>query len=169
MKHEHYRELVNTYGVHPARWPEDMRVDALAYAYKHPEQAAKTNAGDTILDKVLDRAALPDTSTDLLMARILKKAQETPQETLQQQGLQIETPANDHPTRFLADDIERPSALRWKALAATLLITMGIGFGLGQTLSEDPDYLAAETLLAFNNDTDNASFDWATDNSGTNQ
>lgn len=165
MKHEHYRDLVNTYGVHPARWPEDMRVDALAYAYKHPEQAAKTNAGDTILDKALDRIALPDTETDLLMARILKKAEETPQ----QQSIQIETPANDHPTRFLPDDVEKPSALRWKTLAATLLITMGIGFGLGQTLSEDPDYLAAETLLAYNSDTDNASFSWAEDNSGTNQ
>ncbi len=165
MRHEQYRELVNTYGAHPARWPEDMRVDALTYAYKNPEQAAKTNAGDTILDKALDAGALPKTDNDLLMARILQAAKETPQQT----ALPIESPANDHPTQFLADDIKAPYVLKWKTLAATLLITMGIGFGWGQSMTDNSDYLDAETLLAFNNDTDSTALTWSDDNSGTNQ
>lgn len=165
MRHEQYRELVNTYGTHPARWPEDRRVDALAYAYKHPEQAAKTNAGDAILDKALDLAVLPKMDTDLLMARILKAAQETKQE----ESLQIATPANDHPTRFLADDTEKPNALNWRTLAATLLVTMGVGFGIGQSISANSDYLAAENLLAYNSTADSNALNWSDDNTGTNQ
>ncbi|PHR59739.1 MAG: hypothetical protein COA43_08580 [Robiginitomaculum sp.] len=157
MNHDTYQNLVNTYGVHPSRWPEAMRADALVFAKLQPEQAKSINAHAASLDKVLDACILPQTSNDLLMTRILHTAQNTPQDMLQT----IKTPANDHPTQFLADDVVNSPLAKWKLIAATLLITIGLGFTIGQSVAEHSDYWNAESLYAFNLDNDYTGSEWA--------
>lgn len=157
MNHDTYQKLVNTYGVHPSRWPENMRADALVFAKHQPEQAKKINADAAYLDKILDACILPQTSNDLLMARILQTVKNTPQDTLRH----IKTPANDHPTQFLADDVVSSPFAKWKLVAATLLITIGLGFGIGQSMVERSDYWNAESLYAFNLDHDYSGSEWA--------
>ncbi|PHR92383.1 MAG: hypothetical protein COA69_08370 [Robiginitomaculum sp.] len=156
MTQDDYQELVNTYGVHPSRWPEEVRARAMSFSYKHPERAMRINSDAALLDKIIDVAALPETANSLLMARILKAAQNTPQNLPRH----IETPANDHPTRFLPEDRVGPPMSRWKVLAATLLVMMGIGFGASQAAFARSDYWAAETLYSFNIDSDYTSSEW---------
>lgn len=156
MTQDDYQELVNTYGVHPSRWPEEVRARAMTFSYKHPELAAQINSDAALLDKIIDVASLPETDNSLLMARILKEAQNTPQDTPRH----IDTPANDHPTQFLPEDRVRRPISRWKVLAATLLVTMGIGFGAGQAVFARSDYWSAETLYSFNIDSDYTSSEW---------
>ncbi len=159
MTQEQYKHLIASYGVHPSRWPEDMRVAALADTYKHPEHAAKINAGERILDTILDSAALPETDTTLLAARILQTAKSTPQDSTPH----IKTPANDHPTQFLASDTPANTfgflQPHMKIQAAILHITLGFGFITGQSLLTRTDYWAAETLLSYN--TQEASYDFS--------
>ena len=91
------------------------------------------------------------------MARILHTAKNTPQDTLRH----IKTPANDHPTQFLADDVVNSPFAKWKLIAATLLITIGLGFSIGQSMVERSDYWNAESLYAFNLDHDYSGSEWA--------
>ena len=150
MTQEQYKYLVTSYGVHPSRWPEYLRVAALAYTNKHPEHAAKINAGESILDAILDSAILPETDTTLLAARILQTAKSTPQDSTPH----IKTPANDHPTQFLAPDTPQNTfgflQPHMKIMATILLIAIGFGFFAGQSLLPRSDYWAAETLLSYN-------------------
>lgn len=148
MTKQQYQDLVSTYGVHPSRWPENLRLSALTFTQTNAKIAAKINEGEAVLDTLLDATHLPETDNDLLMARIITAAKNTSQQGF----LHIETPANDHPTRFLADDDMGTPMPNWKKIAATLLITMGIGFGLGQSLTVNSEYYTAETLLAFNSE-----------------
>ncbi|MBL4869995.1 MAG: hypothetical protein JKX72_03465 [Robiginitomaculum sp.] len=160
MTKQQYQDLVSTYGVHPARWPEDLRLSALTFTQANQDLAAKINEGEAVLDSLLDAASLPETVNDLLMARIITAAKNTPQ----QEFLHIETPANDHPTRFLADDEPPTPITNWKKMAATLLITMGIGFVLGQSLTANSEYYMADTLLAFNSEAESSANLWSESN-----
>ena len=80
MTKQQYQDLVSTYGVHPARWPEDLRLSALTFTQANQDLAAKINEGEAVLDSLLDAASLPETVNDLLMARIITAAKNTPQQ-----------------------------------------------------------------------------------------
>lgn len=156
MTQQDYQNLIETYGVHPSRWPEDIRATAMNFAYKYPEDATRMNANTAFLDKIMDAAQLADTDNALLTARILKATTTIGQKPRQR----IDTPANDHPTKFLPDDVKLAPMARWKYLAATLFVTMGIGFGIGQGATARSDYWVAESLYAYNMDTESATSEW---------
>ncbi|MBL4853917.1 MAG: hypothetical protein JKY25_06720 [Robiginitomaculum sp.] len=86
------------------------------------------------IQELLKAGRKPDTDMSLLQVRILKSAKQTPQDGLS-------TGASY--TNFAS----------WKSVVATLILTTGIGFGLGQfqgqAASENTDYLSAEALLSF--------------------
>ena len=144
MDEQRYEQLLESYGANTARWPEQERELALTFAEKNPERAAQIRARGDDLDTMLDNN-IHAGSNDLLMARILNAAQNIPQDGL---------PANDRANYA-------PLQARWKSLAATLLLTTGIGFSLGQTATADADYQTAETLLLTDYQTSLEAADWA--------
>ena len=145
MNEQRYEQLLESYGANTARWPEQERALALAYAQKNAERAAQIRAGSSDLDTLLDSNVHAACGNDLLMARILNAAQD-----MSQDGL----PANDRANYT-------PLQARWKSLVATLLLTTGIGFSLGQTATADADYQTAETLLLTDYQTSFEAADWA--------
>ncbi len=89
------------------------------------------------LDEILAAGRKPEADISLLHARILKATAQIPQ---------------DEPAvRTLYGHIAS-----WKSVAATLILTTGLGFGLGQIFNENSAYISAETLLSmsFVNDYD---------------
>jgi len=81
------------------------------------------------LQELLEAGRKPDTDISLLQARILKTAKQTPQ---------------DNPTAGAS----YTNIASWKSIAATLVLTTGLGFGFGQMNTTNTDYLSAEALLS---------------------
>ncbi len=139
-----YTQIVESYGVNPARWPNGERQAALGFAAQNSNLTAQIRAQSEQLDQLLNSNDKNSSPPDFLMSRIMKSAQEMPQDGL---------PANDY----------APVQTRWKSLAATLLLTTGLGFGIGatQTTSANADeYQIAEALLASNYDIEYEAADW---------
>ncbi|NNC37832.1 MAG: hypothetical protein EX271_10790 [Acidimicrobiales bacterium] len=137
MNAQRFTELVEAYGAEPARWPATEREDALAYMKAHPRDADNLLAPARSLDTVLESGRLDTTDTSFLAARILKAAQES-------DGMEL--PANDvvgGPTR-----LPRRQPV-WRSIAATFVITTGVGFAMGQTAAAKSARIAeAEALLS---------------------
>lgn len=96
-------QIVESYGANSARWPADEREAALEFASRHPTGQMLMDEASQ-LDELLS-TVMPPTPSELLRARILKKAGESAPEY---------KPANDR--------------LPFRALAATLLVSACIGF-----------------------------------------
>jgi len=127
------QELINAYGVHPNRWPETERRAGQIWLAENPSNAQALWAEEKALDKLLDSARHSDVDNALLHARILNLAQNMQQEH--------NIRANDRPTIFA-------KLASWQSIAATLLLTTGIGFGIGQAASADTRLVSAEALLS---------------------
>ncbi|PHS35099.1 MAG: hypothetical protein COA91_13665 [Robiginitomaculum sp.] len=81
------------------------------------------------MQELLESGRKPDTDISLLQARILKAALQTSQDAS-------------------STGASYTNIASWKSIAATLILTTGIGFGLGQIPTQHSDYIAAETLLS---------------------
>ncbi len=98
------------------------------------------------LNALLAAGRTPDADISLLRARILKAALDTPQD-------------GHKDSRVLP--IPYKNFAVWKSIAATLILTTGIGFSFGQTANENTAYASAEALLSmsFNSDYDETNLD----------
>lgn len=137
ITNERLIELIAAYGADPKRWPDNERDAAIAFMDANPKLAQTVMDDAQSLDQILDDGRKDVTNTDFLAARILKAAQ----------GLDdAENPANDMvggPARLP----KRQPA--WRSIAATLVITTGIGFAVGQSAAAKSARIAeAETLLS---------------------
>ena len=144
MNEQRYEQIIESYGTNPARWPEQERALAQTFAQENPDLTAQIHASAAELDILLDSNVHVGSSDNLLMARIMKSAQDMPQDG---------RPANDR--AYYA-----PVQARWKSLAATLLLTTGLGFGIGQTAAADSEYQIAEALLSTDYQTNFEAADW---------
>ena len=128
------RELIQSYGASPMRWPQVERQLGQAWLEDNPAKALKLLAGATALDVALNTLQTPASDTALLQARILGAAKKAAQD-----GVFSDIAANDiAPTVFSV----------WKAVAATLVLATGMGFGIGQVAAADTSYASAEALLS---------------------
>ena len=136
------QELVSAYGADTNRWPETERQAGQAWLTDNPGKARKLLAEAETLDTFLDTASAPISDTSLLQARILKAAQNTAQDEATN-------------TQAANDITAMPSKLaNWKSVAATLILTTGIGFGIGQAAAADTSYASAEALLSISMQSD---------------
>lgn len=144
MTEDRYLEIIECYGVDPKRWPKSERVQALVFAKTHPAIANKPGQPEQALDDILNTGALDSADNRLLTERILKIALKTPQEPRE-----YSLHANDFPspeTKWAS--LTLPLSLPWKSLAATLLLTIGMGFAVGQVAETSSSLAEAEALLA---------------------
>jgi len=149
MTKTRFAEIIEAYGANPARWPEEERTAAQDFAANNKNLAEKIINDARQLDQLLDTSSKQATDNNLLMARIMTAAQDTPQDGV---------PANDMttlPRRLMPTP-------PWKSLAATLVLTTGIGFGIGQSAAAASDIAQAEALLALGGDV-LSGFDWIED------
>lgn len=131
------RELIQSYGADTRRWPEAERQSGQAWLTSHPKVVQKLLADAQNLDQMLDMMHQPASDTSMLKARILKVAEHTEQNSI------------------AANDSSAPSRLAsWKSVAATLVLTTGIGFGIGQVAAADTSYASAEALLSISMQSD---------------
>lgn len=145
------QELVIAYGADAERWPEVERQVGQAWLADNPDRARKLLAEAEALEHMLDIADHLVSDTSLLQARILKAAQSTRQ---------------DEVAGILAANDSVPIASKlanWKSVAATLLLTTGIGFGIGQAAAADTSYASAEALLSISMQSDYDETDLYTD------
>ena len=128
------QELIQSYGANPKRWPQAEQQAGAAWLEDNPALAQKLLADAHTLDQALNTVHATTGGTALLQARILRAAISTAQE-----GVANAVAANDTaPTVFSS----------WKAAAAVLLLTTGMGFGIGQVAAADTSYASAEALLS---------------------
>lgn len=133
-------ELIRSYGANPKRWPQAERQAGKAWLDDNPLDAQKLLKEASALDQALNSLSEPVGDTTLLQARILKAARNTAQD-----GASHAVAANDvTPSVFSA----------WKAVAATLVLTTGMGFGIGQLAAADTSYASAEALLSISMQSD---------------
>lgn len=128
------QDLVLSYGANPKRWPQADQQAGAAWLEDNPALAQKILAEAHMLDQVLDTAHIPAGDTALLQARILRAAQNTVQDGVTN-GL-------------AANDIASSQFSAWKTAAAVLVLTTGMGFGIGQVAAADTSYESAEALLS---------------------
>ena len=138
MRKNRFREIVKAYGGDPKRWPDAEREAATAFMAAHPDVGDAVLADARALDGVLDGGNLVPSANDLLMARILKAAHTTPQDRAD-----LPIPANDIP-HGAGQGLRMPP---WKSLAATLLLTTGMGFVMGNAVASSSEIDQAEALL----------------------
>ena len=137
MNSERLIELIAAYGSDPKRWPDTERDDAIAFRDAHPKIAKPEMNNAQNLDHLLDGEKKDVTGTEFLAARILKAAQEAEK---------LEIPAND----VIGDPARLPKRQpAWRSIAATFIITTGVGFAMGQSAAAKSARIAeAETLLS---------------------
>jgi hypothetical protein len=138
MMKNRFRDMVEAYGGDPKRWPDAQREAAKAFMAAHPRIAGPILADARVLDGVLDERHATPSDNSLLMARILKAAQTTPQDRAD-----LLVAAHDIPHE-VGQGLRMPP---WKSLAATLLLTTGMGFVVGQTAASSSEIDQAEALL----------------------
>ena len=138
-------ELMQSYGANPKLWPKVERQAGEAWLEDNPVAAEKILAEANALDQILDTMNAPTGDTTLLQARILKTAENIPQD-----GVTILQVANDASPTVLSS---------WKAVAATLVLATGMGFGIGQVAAADTSYDSAEALLSLSMQSDYAEAD----------
>ncbi len=132
-------ELVSFYGADLKRWPSTQRQAGQIWLDKNPALAQEILADAIILEQALNTISAPASNTILLQARILREVTHTAQE-----GIPYEIAANDTAPTLQALTVFSA----WKAVAATLLLTTGMGFGIGQVAAADTSYVSAEALLS---------------------
>jgi len=139
------RELIRSYGANPKRWPHAERQAGQIWldgnAAKVPELLADAKA----LDRALNTVPAPTGGTELLQARILYAAKSTAQD-----GTSQDVAANDTAPILRTSNVFSA----WKAVAATLVLTTGIGFGIGRVAAADTSYASAEALLSMSMQSD---------------
>ena len=138
-------ELIQSYGANPKRWPKAEQRAGEAWLEDNPVAAEKILAEANALDQILDTASAFANDTALLQARILKASENIPQD-----GVATLQAANDASPTILSS---------WKAVAATLVLATGMGFGIGQVAAADTSYDSAEALLSLSMQSDYAEAD----------
>ena len=129
-------ELIQSYGADSKRWPQIEQQIGQNWLAKHPEKVQKLLTEARTLDQILGTELHTASDTSLLQARILRAAQNTVQD-----NIASTVPAND--------SLPVLSKLaNWKSVAATLILTTGIGFGVGQVAAANTTYASAEALLS---------------------
>jgi len=73
MDMKEFKALVEAHGANPARWPEDRRAEAEAFAKTENAEVTLILKDAAALDGYLDRAAQV-TPSELLIARVMAKA-----------------------------------------------------------------------------------------------
>jgi hypothetical protein len=133
MTNERLIELIAAYGADPKRWPDNEREDAVALMETNPILAKTTMDDAQSLDRILDGGKKDITNTDFLAARILKAAQN-----------------EDEVLPMVANDRLIPwRKSTWKSVAATFVITAGLGFAAGQSAVATSTRMdTAEALLS---------------------
>ena len=119
-------QLLESYGAQPNHWPSEERAAALAFAEKFED--AKTLLSETQALDVALNASIPPAPSDLLRARVLKRAQ-------------------TQATAPQAARVSRSTLLPFRAIAATLLVGVFVGISSGYLSpqnSEDTQTLYAE-------------------------
>lgn len=143
---QRFQELVDAYGADTLRWPKAERLLAQSWCAQHSDKAAQILKAAKELDQILDAVRRPETDASFLHARILKTASSTPQDINAETLSSIAT--------------QKPAILAtWKSIAATLIMTTGIGFGIGQVAAADTAYASAEALLSISLQSDYDEFD----------
>jgi len=133
------RELTQSYGANPKRWPHAERQAGQKWLDDNPVVAQELLADAKALDQALNTVPALTGDTALLQARILRAAKNTAQDDTTH-----DIAAND--AAFI---LRIPNALSaWKAVAATLVLTTGVGFGIGRVAAADTSYASAEALLS---------------------
>lgn len=130
MTKEEFETMVAQYGASPHRWPADMAGRARDFMASNTDTADRLLKSERALDALLDMANVPNVENQLLRARILRTARQTSA---------ANTGTEAHQT------YKRPAY--WRALAATILLTTGIGFGLGQAAVTHAQSDTGEALL----------------------
>ena len=162
--HTHrFQTLLDTYGAAPHRWPRAERGPAQDWMTAHPAKAQTLMAQAKALDAVLDTANPanhapsddPASALDSLKAQIMTAAQATDQSL----------PAAPQP--LLTPQFRKPrfTIASWQAMAATLFLTTGMGFGIGQMASAHTNITMGQALLGYSLQTnydmaDLADYDW---------
>ena len=137
MTSERLIDLIAAYGADPKRWPDNERDAATAFMVANPKMAQNAMDDAQNLDQMLDGRKKDITNTDFLAARIMKAAQEL-------DG--VESPANDMAGGPAHLPKRQPA---WRSIAATFVITTGVGFAIGQSAAAKSARIAeAETLLS---------------------
>lgn len=130
-------ELIATYGADSKRWPDAEREAAFSYIRANPKITKTAMPEAKNLDQLLDGGKKEVACTDFLAERVLKSAQETDAK---------ESPANDMAGSPAYIPKRQPA---WRSIAATFVITTGVGFVIGQSAAAKSARIAeAETLLS---------------------
>ncbi len=145
MNQNRIQELINAYGADTHRWPQTERQAGQAWLADFPDKSQKLLAEADALDQILDAAPTSASDISFLQARILKAAQNTPQDGISAVMVVNDTAPMPAKTNMLAS---------WKSVAATLMLTTGIGFGIGQAAAADTNYASAEALLSISMQSD---------------
>ena len=135
MDEKTFAALAGTYGGNLDRWPHSCQDEARAFCAARTETATRILRNERAFDALLDSAAKPACADTLLRARILKHATS---EARSDRTMTANDTTSTRPAR----------SLPWKAVAATFVLTTGLGFGAGQLAAAKPDYGEAEALLA---------------------
>ena len=126
MTRQDFERLVQTYGSKANNWPVNIRESALNFISENPDDIAATLMEEEQLDLLLDKFEAQPAS-ELLKARILKKAQITPQ-------------------NFPA---VRPR-MEWQKIAAMLFMAFSTGFIGAKVISPSTVEAPIDPLLAEN-------------------
>ena len=100
MTQERFEALADAFGGDMARWPDAEREAAKVYAEAHPEPADAILKAAAALDAVL-RSGAEDTPSAALFDRIIADG----------------------------EALRRPAAPAWAAMAAAVMLTVGLGAG----------------------------------------
>ena len=141
-----YEAILAAYGSDSRRWPDEERSAALAYQAANSQSAKAALAEPKVLDDALATAAHPANDLTFLKAKILREA--TAADRLPQ-GANTHTPLP-----------MRAKRAGWRSIAATLILTTGIGFTAGQVAAAQSDLETAETLLSISVPSDYVQEDW---------
>ncbi len=128
------QELIQAYGANPKRWPQQERQAGQAWLEENPIDTGILLTDAHSLEQALNTIHSPSGDISLLQARILKLATKTAQDSASYENAGYETAP-----RVIA---------AWKTVAAVLVLSTGMGFGIGQVAAADTSYTDAETLFS---------------------
>lgn len=144
MNQQLFTELAHIYGANFDKWPVQMQPAAKAFASTNESALRDVIASSSALDDWLDLAKTPVGDTQLLQSRIMATAARAPQ---------YKGAANDQTlNRFKAN---------WKAIAATFVASLGIGFTSGQFANAQAEYLVADSLASISLEDNADGVDWS--------
>ncbi|OLF72261.1 hypothetical protein AWH62_10510 [Maricaulis sp. W15] len=127
MTEERFFRILEVYGADPARWPDDERVAAQAFAANHRADVVEATSDEMVLDELLDRLVEPVIEAPLLERRLLA---------------QLPVPTG------------LPAWMAPSAIAAALLVGVFAGFASGALTGTgaDTDMIYADAFTGYEQD-----------------